>query len=64
MLSIGQLVLSVLIGQELVWLISPSAKWIELIIKMIVDTVLFFASFRIQNNWVFSGRDEKRTDKE
>ena len=62
-LSIGQLALSALIGQELVWLISPDAGWVELIIKMIGDTVLFFASFRIQNNWVFSSGDKKPKDK-
>ena len=29
-------------------------------IKMIVDTILFFASFRIQHQWVFNSAEKKK----
>ena len=46
-------------------------KWLDVInpylktvIKMIVDTILFFASFRIQHQWVFnSAKSGKKKDK-
>ncbi len=52
-LAVCQLALSVAVGQSLVWLRPHSEKWIETLIKLAVDTVLFFFSFRIQNSWVF-----------
>ena len=58
-LSVTQLALSALIGQEIVWLLHPSRVWIEYLIKMLVDTVLFFLSFRVQNNWVFRAKKPK-----
>ena len=63
-LSVCQLALSALLGQEIVWLIGPKVVWIEYLIKMCVDIVLFFISFRIQNNWVFrSGRKNESIDR-
>lgn len=57
-LAVCQLAISAAVGQSLVWLIPHGAKWIETLIKLAVDTVLFFFSFRIQNAWVFrSGGD-------
>ncbi|HIX95513.1 MAG TPA: bifunctional glycosyltransferase family 2/GtrA family protein [Candidatus Gemmiger excrementipullorum] len=32
----------------------------ESVIKMLVDTVLFLLSFKVQQNWVFKGRKEER----
>lgn len=53
-LAVCQLALAAAIGELIVWALpADHPSWLELIIKMIVDTVLFLLSFRIQNNWVF-----------
>ena len=59
--SLTQLALSALIGQAIVWILSPEQVWIELVIKMAVDIVLFFLSFRLQNNWVFRAKKPKES---
>jgi len=33
---------------------------LEILLKVIVDTILFFLSFRIQQNWVFAGKNDKK----
>ncbi len=38
--------------------------YIKTVIKMIVDTILFFASFRIQHQWVFNSADKKKKKKD
>jgi putative flippase GtrA len=59
-LSVCQLAISAGLGQFIVWALpADHPSWLELIIKMAVDTTLFFLSFRIQNNWVFRPRDIK-----
>lgn len=58
-LAVCQLIVSVGVGQALVWVIPHSSRWIETVIKLAVDTVLFFFSFRIQNAWVFRSNDAK-----
>lgn len=40
-------------------LFSASAPWLVTVIKVIVDTALYFINFRIQREWVFSGKKEK-----
>lgn len=52
-LAVCQLIVSVAVGQTLVWIIPHSGRLIETVIKLAVDMVLFFFSFRIQNAWVF-----------
>jgi dolichol-phosphate mannosyltransferase len=34
------------------------AAWLSTILKMIVDTILFFFSFRIQHKWVFNSEKD------
>ncbi|MBQ2468529.1 MAG: bifunctional glycosyltransferase family 2/GtrA family protein [Clostridia bacterium] len=34
--------------------------YLKTVIKMIVDTILFFASFRIQHQWVFNSAEKKK----
>lgn len=59
-LSICQLALASGIGQLIVWALPEGhPSWLELIIKMAIDTVLFFMSFRLQNNWVFRSREKE-----
>ncbi len=42
-------------------LLVIEAAWLSTILKMIVDTILFFFSFRIQHKWVFnSEKDVKK----
>lgn len=37
--------------------------WNEVLCKIIVDTILFFASFQIQNRWIFKNRGRNYNDK-
>ncbi|MBR5452468.1 MAG: bifunctional glycosyltransferase family 2/GtrA family protein [Clostridia bacterium] len=41
-------------------LLGVTAPILSTIIKMIVDTVLLLFSFRIQQRWVFSGKEDKK----
>ena len=53
-LAVCQLAVATGVGQLIVWALPAGhPTWIETIIKIVVDTILFFASFRIQHNWVF-----------
>ncbi len=38
-------------------LFSASAPWLVTVIKVMVDTVLYFVNFRIQREWVFSSKN-------
>jgi hypothetical protein len=38
-------------------LLVIKAAWLSTLIKLIVDTVLFFFSFRIQHKWVFNNEN-------
>lgn len=44
------------IGERLS-IINP---YLKSLVKMIVDTILFFASFRIQHQWVFNSKNSKK----
>lgn len=61
LLAVAQMTLSAV----LIWIIKTAlhitSPELQTIVKMLVDTVLFFFSFRIQHSWVFqeSGRNEK-----
>ena len=45
----------------LVWLLGINSDILTTLVKMLVDTILFFVSFRIQQNWVFA--PDKKTVK-
>ncbi len=54
-------VLQMLASYALVYVISLALSafvGLDSIIKVVVDTLLFFVSFKIQQNWVFGGEDE------
>lgn len=40
-------------------LLSATAPWLVTVIKVIVDTILYFVNFRIQREWVFSEKKGK-----
>ncbi len=40
-------------------LFSASAPWLVTVIKIVVDTILYFVNFRVQREWVFSAKKEK-----
>lgn len=50
-------VLQLCVSAALVWLLgkllSTSASWVLTLMKAVVDTCLFFISYRIQHKWVF-----------
>ena len=50
-------VLQLCVSATLVWLLgklfSASASWLLTVLKAVVDTCLFFASYQIQRRWVF-----------
>ena len=60
-----------LVSAGLVYALSAIAKLIGIssndivltLIKVVVDTVLFFASFRIQQNWVFADKKKEQVQK-
>ncbi len=58
-LAIPQMVLSALIVTALTLFFKANAEGATLI-KVLVDTVLFFLSYRIQQNWVFSEKCHKK----
>ncbi len=41
-------------------LLGGNSAIVKTLIKMVVDTVLFFVSFRIQQNWVFAPKNTKK----
>lgn len=61
-LAIPQMLVSALIV-TILKSIFTAGSFVSTIIKMIVDTVLFFISYRIQNCWVFTDRRKKLMEK-
>lgn len=61
-LAIPQMLVSALIVTTLKSIFT-AGSFVSTIIKMIVDTVLFFISYRIQNCWVFTDRRKKLMEK-
>ncbi len=59
MLAIPQMLISAGLVSLLSSLLS-SVPFLKTLIKIIVDTLLFFISYRIQQNWVFSVNDNKK----
>lgn len=57
-LAIPQMLVSALIV-TILKSIFTAGSFVSTIIKMIVDTILFFISYRIQNCWVFTDRRKK-----
>lgn len=56
-----------LVSAGMVWLLSvifASTPEIETVLKFIVDMILFFISYRIQQTWVFSTASKKKTTDE
>ncbi|MBR2879722.1 MAG: GtrA family protein, partial [Oscillospiraceae bacterium] len=53
-------IIQLCVSAALVWLLgrlfSTSASWILTLLKALVDTVLFFISYRIQKLWVFKNK--------
>ncbi len=54
-LAVCQLGLSLGAVGGLVTLLGVTSDWLKTLIKMVVDVILFFVSFRIQRAWVFAG---------
>lgn len=61
-LAIPQMALSALLVTMLTLLFKVNAEGATLI-KVIVDAILFFLSYRIQQNWVFSDKKPKKKSK-
>lgn len=53
---------SMFLIKGLTWLLKVTAPSLTTLLKCVVDTVLFFVSFRIQQNWVFAPKIHKNTD--
>ena len=53
-LCAGQLAASALCVRGVSLLFSASAGW-QSVIKIVIDTILFFVSFGIQRDWVYAG---------
>ena len=47
--------------EGLVWLVKFNAPIAKTLIKCVVDVILFFVSFRIQQNWVFAPKGDKKS---
>lgn len=60
-LAVAQILVSAAVVFLLEHLLSISSAALSTLIKVVVDTVLFFFSFRIQHKWVFNDR---KTSKE
>lgn len=48
---------------SLIGMAFKAAPALSTLIKIIVDTVLFFISYRIQQGWVFSEKDNAKNRK-
>lgn len=58
-LAIAQMAVSYLLVNGLVILFKHPHGLLQSVIKIVVDTVLFFASYGIQRDWVYSDKKEK-----
>ncbi|MCI9448998.1 MAG: glycosyltransferase [Clostridiales bacterium] len=52
--------LTLVSGAEI--LLAVDTPFLSTLIKVVVDLILFFISFRIQNNWVFAGERVKNSE--
>lgn len=43
-------------------LIAPEMRLLQSVIKIVVDVILFFISFRIQQDWVFTNRKKEKSN--
>ena len=43
-------------------LFAVSAPWLVTVLKIVVDTILYFLNFRLQREWVFASDRKKQTD--
>ncbi len=57
-LCVIQTLLSYGIVALLSWLIAPELRLLQSVIKIVVDVLLFFISFRIQQDWVFKSTEK------
>lgn len=58
-LAIPQFLLSALLVSGIDRLIGAGNDWITTLIKIVVDTVLYFVSYGIQRNWVFANKTKE-----
>lgn len=59
-LAIPQMLISAFLVDKLAWGLAQSGgKLVVTLVKAAVDTALFFISFQIQKNWVFTDRKSK-----
>ena len=58
-LAIPLAIASIFSIKGLTWAMSVTAPSLKTLLKCVVDTILFFVSFRIQQNWVFAPKVEK-----
>ncbi len=54
LLAVAQIAVSAACVFALEHLLKIRAAWLSTLIKLVVDTILFFFSFRIQHKWVFN----------
>lgn len=59
-LAAAQMAVSYLLVNGLVMLFKVPENLLQSLIKIIVDTVLFFASYGIQRDWVYSDKADKK----
>lgn len=65
LLAIPLMLVSSLSIEGFSMLVGAEQPIIKTLIKMLIDTILFFVSFRIQQNWVFApDRDDRKGDNE
>ena len=62
LLAVPLAVASICSIKGLAWLLHSNSAIIKTLLKMVVDTTLFFVSFRIQQNWVFAPNVPKERD--
>lgn len=58
-LAVPQFLVSALLVSGIDKLIGAGNDWITTLIKIVVDTVLYFISYGIQRNWVFAKKTEE-----
>ena len=61
-LAIAQITVSAVLVWNVKTALHITSPELQTLIKMLVDTVLFFISFRIQHNWVFRENSGKQPD--
>ncbi len=61
-LAVPQMLISALFVKVISDIFGANAEWTT-VIKLVVDTVLFFISYRIQHNWVFAENKANKKSK-